>query len=127
MIQVLIANDEHAASNLLERIINRTSNMTCIGHAYNGEEAIRMAQALRPDIVLMDLMMPGIDGIEATKQIRATVPESKIVVNTARSDYRERALEAGASIVLTLPISHEDIIKSIQQVAMSTQNDRLAE
>jgi DNA-binding NarL/FixJ family response regulator len=120
MIQVLIANDEHAASSLLERIIDRSAHMTCIGHAYNGEEAVRMTQALRPDVVLMDLMMPGMDGVEATKQIRATVPETLIVVNTARSDYRDRAVEAGASIVLTIPISDEEIIDAIRQVTAST-------
>lgn len=127
MIQVLIANDERAASSLLSRIIDRSTNMTCVGRAYDGEEAVRMVQALRPDVVLMDLMMPSVDGIEATKQIKATVPETQIVVNTARSDYRERAEEAGASIVLTLPISHDEIIEAIRQVGASTQNDTLTE
>lgn len=127
MIQVLIANDERAASSLLERIIDRSIDMTCIGRAYTGEEAIRMAQSLRPDVILMDLMMPGINGIEATKQIKATVPETKIVVNTARSDYRIRAEEAGASIVLTIPITHEEIIEAIRQVTASTENDKFTE
>ena len=120
MIQVLIANDERAICSLLERTIDRSTHMTCIGHAYDGEEAIRMTQALRPDVVLMDLMMPGVDGIEATKQIKATVPETLIVVHTARSDYRERAVEAGASVVLTIPIEAQDLIATIRQVTAST-------
>ena len=123
MIQVLIANDERAASSLLERVIDRSSDMTCIGCASNGEEAIRMAQALRPEVVLMDLMMPGIDGVEATKQIKATVPNTLIVVNTARSDYQDRAMEAGASVVLTIPISHEMILDTIRDVVASARND----
>jgi len=123
MIQVLIANDEHAASSLLERVISRSSDITCVGRAFNGEEAIRMAQALRPDVVLMDLMMPIVNGIEATKQIRQTVPETLVVVNTARSDYRDRAVEAGASVVLTIPISHEAILNAIRQVFAQAQND----
>lgn len=127
MIQVLIANDERAASNLLDRLLHRAEDMTCIGRAYNGEEAVRMAQALRPDVVLMDLMMPGIDGIEATRQIRATTPNTKIVVNTARSDYEDRALAAGASIVLTIPISHEEILDAIRSVIGSEENDKLTE
>jgi len=121
MIQVLIANDERAASSLLERVIKRSSDMTCVGRAYNGEEAIRMAQALRPDVVLMDLMMPIVNGIEATKQIKETVPQILIVVNTARSDYSERAKEAGASIVLTIPISHDAILDAIREVVAPTE------
>ena len=121
MIQVLIANDERAASSLLERVIDRSSDITCVGRAFNGEEAVRMAQALRPDVVLMDLMMPIVNGIEATKQIKATVPTTHIVVNTARSDYRDRAKEAGASIVLTIPISHNDILDAIRQVVTLTE------
>lgn len=127
MIQVLIANDERAASSLLDRLIRRTNDMTCIGRAYDGEEAVRMAQALRPDVVLMDVMMPGIDGIEATRQIKKTTPHTKIVVNTARSDYHDRAMEAGASVVLTIPISHEEILKAIRQVVESSENDTLVE
>jgi two-component system, NarL family, response regulator DesR len=127
MIQVLIANDERAASSILERLIDRSSDMTCVGRASNGEEAIRMAQALRPDIVLMDLMMPHINGIEATKQIKATVPKTQIVVNTARSDYQDRAIEAGASVVLTIPISHETILETIRDVISSTKNDYLTQ
>ena len=125
MIQVLIANDERAASSLLERVIDRSSDITCVGRAYNGEEAIRMAQALRPHVVLMDLMMPVINGIEATKEIKNTVPETYVVVNTARSDYRDRAIEAGASVVLTIPISHDAILNAIRQVVGHARNDQL--
>jgi len=71
----------------------------------------------------MDLMMPGIDGIEATKQIKATTENTKIVVNTARSDYHDRAIAAGASVVLTIPISHDEILKAIRQVIESEGND----
>lgn len=126
-IKVLIANDERAASNLLQLLINRTPNMVCVGRAYNGEEAVRMTQALRPSVVLMDLMMPGINGLDATKQIRETVPETKIVVNTARSDYRQRALDAGASSVLTIPISHDKIISTILEVMNPAENGQVAE
>lgn len=126
MIKVLIANDERAAVSLLERLIKRTTDMTSVGTAANGEEAIRKAQALRPDIVLMDLMMPGIDGVEATKQIKATVPETKIVVNTARSDYHDRAMAAGASAVLTIPMSYDDILDTIRDVA-TRADDKLTE
>lgn len=126
MIKILIANDERAAVSLLERLIKRTTDMSSVGHAVNGEEAIRKAQALRPDIVLMDVMMPGTDGIEATKQIKLTVPDTKVVINTARSDYYDRAMEAGASAVLTIPITYDDIIATIRTVAAS-QDDKLTE
>lgn len=116
MIKILIANDERAAVRLLELLISRTSDMTCIGKASDGEEAVRMVQALRPDIVLMDLMMPRIDGVEASKRIKATVPTTQIVVNTARADYTQRALDAGASEVLSIPIQQAEILDTIRDV-----------
>jgi len=123
MIKILIANDERAAVSLLERLINRAEDMTCIGTASNGEEAVRMAQALRPDVVLMDLMMPQINGIEASKRIRATVPTARIVVNTARVDYTQRALDAGASKVLTIPIQQDTILQAIRDVISGDDED----
>ncbi len=122
-IRVLIANDERATSNLIQFMLNRTSDMTCVGRAFDGEEAVRMAQAFRPDVVLMDMMMPVMSGLDATKQIVATVPNTKIVVNTARTDYRQRALDAGASIVLTLPITHDEIIAAIREVVIRHTED----
>lgn len=119
MIQVLIVNDERAASSLLNRLLTRSDDMICIGNAFDGEEAVRMAQALQPDVVLMDLMMPGMDGIEATERIREFNPEIKIVVNTARGDYAERALKAGASVVLSIPITQDDILGAIRNVVES--------
>ncbi len=123
MIKIVIANDERAAVRLLELLIKRTDDMTCIGKAKNGEEAVRMVQALRPDVVLMDLMMPGINGVEATKQIKATVPTTKVVVNTARADYTNRALDAGASKVLSIPIEQDEIINAIREVVNQPLED----
>lgn len=123
MIKIVIANDERAAVRLLELLIKRTTDMKVIGKAKNGEEAVRMAQALRPDVVLMDLMMPGIDGIEATKRIRSTVPSTEVVVNTARADYTNRALEAGASRVLSIPIKQDEILNAIRDVINHPRED----
>jgi len=117
MIKILIANDERATVKLLERVIQRQPDMTCVGNASNGEEAIRKAQAFRPDVVLMDLMMPKIDGIEASKLIHSTVPNTRIIVTTARGDYTQRALNAGARQVLTLPLLEDDIVRTIREVA----------
>lgn len=116
IIRVLIANDERATTNLIQLMLDRTPDIKCVGRAFDGQEAVRMTQAFRPDVVLMDMMMPVMSGLDATKEIVATVPNTKIVVNTARSDYRQRALDAGAAMVLTLPITHDDIIAAIREV-----------
>lgn len=98
MIRVLLAEDHAVVRAGIEGLLNNAEDVEVIGAAADGEEAVAMATDLGPDVVLIDLSMPRLDGIEATRQILAARPEARVVVLTAFSD-RDRilgALDAGA-------------------------------
>jgi CheY-like chemotaxis protein len=121
-INVLIVNDQEDVVHLWKRIINITPNIRCEAHAVDGEQAIEMTRALQPDVVVMDIMMPKIDGLEATRQIRAEFPEIVIVVFSARQGMTELAFEAGAHEFVLLPIYPDQLIATIQRVYSEVHN-----
>ena len=99
MIRVLIADDHGVVRDGLGRLVEALSDIELVGAASDGEEAVERARGLSPDVVLMDLDMPRLDGIEATSRIVAERPETAILVLTSFSD-RPRilgAIEAGAA------------------------------
>lgn len=99
MIRVLIVDDHRVVRLGLEALIQETKDLEMVGWAANGLDAITMAEELRPDVILMDLSMPGMDGVDATKAILDQNSEINVVVLTSFSD-RERvlaALDAGAT------------------------------
>lgn len=89
-----------------------------IGEAGNGKEAVDLARSLKPDLVLMDLVMPEMDGIEATKQIKSEMPEIKIMMLTSFSDQDHviPALEAGASGYQLKDIEPDELISCIRKI-----------
>ena len=95
---VLIADDNGLFATALEGILEDEESVVVVGHAADGEEAVRLAAELGPDVVLMDLSMPRLDGFEATRLIRANTPDTAVVVLTGSLDSEdvERAKEAGA-------------------------------
>lgn len=98
MIRVLLAEDHAVVRAGIEGLLDNAEDVEVIGAVANGEEAVAMATELGPDVVLIDLSMPRLDGIEATRRILAARPETRVVVLTAFSD-RDRilgALDAGA-------------------------------
>ncbi|GGK34705.1 response regulator [Nocardia camponoti] len=99
MITILLADDQRLVRAGLRMLINDTDDLTVVGEATNGVEAVRMHAELAPDLVVMDLRMPGLDGIAATAQIRAATPTAKILVLTTfdDDDHLFPALTAGAS------------------------------
>ena len=102
-IRVLIADDQRLFAEALEAILAYDERIEVIGTARDGEEAIRLALAEKPDVILMDIAMPKIDGVEATKQIRrqgATPSVLMLTGSNARGDVA-RAREAGASAYVT--------------------------
>src|SRR5574340_1341355 len=114
MIRVLIAEDSPVAREYLVEILGSDPQIEVIGTVTDGEHAVEAAQRLRPDVITMDIHMPGMDGIEATCRIMETCP-IPIVVVSGSSDPREvattfRAMEAGAVAVLRRPagIGHPD-------------------
>src|SRR5207302_3146348 len=98
---------------------NGVAGVDVVGVAGDGEEAVRVAAELQPDVILMDLAMPGMDGVEATGRIRANDPDAKIVVLTSFSD-RERildALDAGAVGYLLKDAEPEELLRGIEAAA----------
>jgi NarL family two-component system response regulator LiaR len=82
-VRVLIADDHGVVRQGLRIFLSRDPGLEVVGEAANGEEALRMARRLEPDVVLMDLLMPVMDGIEATKAIRAELPEVEVIALTS--------------------------------------------
>ena len=100
---VLIADDNGLFATALQGILDEEESIEVVGRAADGEEAARLAAELGPDVVLMDLSMPRLDGFEATRRIRASTPDTAVVVLTGSldSDDAARAKEAGATGFVT--------------------------
>ena len=111
MIKVLVVDDSPTTSALLKHILDADPDMSVVGMAVNGKQAVQMAVDLMPDVITMDVVMPDMDGVEATRRIMATAPVP-IVVVTAHADTNEprvafEALKAGALEVVAKPVDAE--------------------
>jgi DNA-binding NarL/FixJ family response regulator len=116
-IRLLLVDDHQVVREGLRRMIELEECFQVIGEASNGEEAIVKAGELLPDVIVMDLKMPGMDGISATHVIKKTLPEIRILILTLYAeDYVKQAIEAGASGYLLKDSDTEQISKAIQQV-----------
>ncbi|UCR90348.1 response regulator [Mycetocola spongiae] len=118
-LRVLIADDQAAVRDGLELILSLAPGVSVVGTAGDGAEAILRARELRPDIVLLDLRMPGTDGVAATAAIRAEHPAMGILVLTTYADDASilGALEAGASGYLTKSAGREQILAALRATA----------
>jgi DNA-binding NarL/FixJ family response regulator len=116
-IRVVIADDQTLFLESLATFLrNYTDDIEVIGRAKNGEEAVSMARSLQPDIILMDVHMPVMDGVEATERILQEMPEAKILILSTYDEdsYVRRALGLGASGYLLKDISPTELIASIR-------------
>ena len=118
MIRVLIADDQRVVREGLGMVLGLMKDVEVVGAAADGAEAVTLALAVRPDVVLMDLRMPRCDGVEATRRLRTEAPEVRVVVLTTYSDDRSvlEALRAGARGYLTKDASGEQIHEARRQV-----------
>jgi DNA-binding NarL/FixJ family response regulator len=119
VIRVLIAEDHAVVRSGLERLLATASDIEVVGGASDGEEAATLAREHQPDVVLMDLSMPNVDGIEATRRILDENAEIQVVVLTSISDREkiEAALDAGAVGYLLKDAEPEDVIRGIRAAA----------
>jgi DNA-binding NarL/FixJ family response regulator len=119
MITVLLAEDHSVVRQGLCALLNAAGNFTIVGEAQTGREAVQMAQALQPAVILMDIAMPVLNGLEATRQILAANPAAKVLMLSAHSDdvYIERTTAAGAVGFLEKQTSAEILVKAIRAVA----------
>ncbi|NLY78908.1 MAG: response regulator transcription factor [Lysinibacillus sp.] len=118
MIRVLIADDHHVVRRGLLFFLKTQKDIEVVGEAKNGVEAVQLVEELKPDIVLMDLVMPEMDGIEATKKIKAQWPDVQVLMLTSFSDKDHvlPAIEAGAAGYQLKDIEPDDLVSSIRQV-----------
>ena len=117
-IRVLLADDHMFLRVGLSTLIDNKSDMTVVGEAENGREAVELTRKLRPDVVIMDLMMPEMSGSEATKVIHGEMPDVKIIVLTSYGTSFEmsQAVANGASCALLKDATSEALITAIRDV-----------
>ncbi|MEV0125155.1 response regulator transcription factor [Streptomyces sp. NPDC050703] len=118
-IRILIADDEALLRMAFSTVLETQPDMAPVGEAADGTQAIRLARDLRPDVVLMDVRMPGTDGIEATRQVIRTSPQTRILILTTfdLDEYAFAALKAGASGFLLKNTRPEELLAAIRSVA----------
>ena len=118
-IRVLIADDHAIVRHGLCALLGTERGMEVVGEAKDGNEAVARTKHLAPDVVIMDIVMPRKDGVEATEEIRAAVPSAKIVVLTSfgTSDKISRAIEAGATGALMKTAEDRELLSAIRTVA----------
>ena len=114
--RVLLADDHTLIRAGLRLVVDQQPEFTVVGEAADGRQAVALAQSLKPDIVVMDIGMPGLNGIEACRQIRDSLPDTEVVMLSMHSDegYVLRALKAGARAYLLKDSAEADLARAIR-------------
>jgi len=125
-IRVLIVDDIAESRESVKRMLQFDATLDVIGMARSGKEAIEMSQQLTPDVIIMDINMPDIDGITATELIRKKVPFAHIVILSVQSDpsYMRRAMLAGARDFLTKPPMIDELNSAVKRAGLMAQDER---
>ena len=118
-IRILLVDDHGLMRLGLATLMKYHKDLSVIGSADNGKAAIEQAKALKPDVIVMDLMMPVMDGVEATRQIHAEQPETKIMILTTFGTSADvaRAVQAGAVAALMKDTPNDELLNAIRAIA----------
>jgi two-component system, NarL family, response regulator NreC len=116
---ILIADDHRIMREALRSLLEKSGNFECVAEADDGYQAVKLAMELRPDIIIMDIAMPNLDGIEATRQIKSELPEVEVVVLSihATRNYVLQALQAGASAYLLKDSDFEELSTALLSIS----------
>ena len=116
--RIVIADDHPLLREALTQVFSSQKDMEVVGEASNGEEAIKLASQFKPDILVMDIMMPKFDGLEASRQIKKITPNTAILILTAYDDdnYVLGLLEAGAAGYLMKSAKGQDLVKAVRAI-----------
>lgn len=117
-ISVLLVDDHNIVRQGLRALLLAEGDITIMGEAQSGREAVQMASQLRPEVVIMDLAMPLLNGAEATRQIIKAVPNARVVVLSSYGDdeHLQQAISAGAAAYLLKQTAAVDLVKAIREV-----------
>ncbi len=133
-IRVLLVDDQEVIREGLRRMLELESNLEVVGETGDANEALTLAELLSPEVILMDIKMPGMDGIELTRQLKEKQPSCNVLMLTLYDEYLAQAIEAGAVGYLLKDIKREELIRAIRAVHegrspldLSLSRDRLAE
>lgn len=118
-IRVLLADDHNVLRQGMAQVLDMQPDIAVVAQAENGEEALRQVAINRPDIVLMDINMPGMDGVAAARRITANFPETGVIILTMyrRDDYVFEAIKAGANGYLLKEVELDELLDAVRAVA----------
>ncbi|HFE66312.1 MAG TPA: response regulator transcription factor [Chloroflexi bacterium] len=118
-IRILLADDHAVLRQGMAQALNMQPDMNVVAQAGNGVEAVQLVQAHQPDVALLDINMPEMDGVEATRQITAVAPQTGVIILTMyrRDDYVVEAIKAGASGYLLKEVELDELLAAIRAVA----------
>ena len=115
-IQILVVDDHQVVREGIRHLLGQEEDMEFIGQAGNGEELLCQVEMFSPDIVLMDIKMPGVDGIELTRRVKQKQPACNVIMLTLYDEYLNQAIEAGARGYLLKDINREELAQAIRRV-----------
>ena len=117
-ITILLVDDIPETRENIKKLLAFEADMKVVGGAGNGREGVEMAKELKPDIIIMDINMPDMDGLEATALITKTVPQCAVIIMSVQDevDYMRRAMGAGARDFIAKPINIDDLTNTIRAV-----------
>src|SRR5688572_5703834 len=118
MINILIVDDHALIRAAVKSLLKGIADIQVIAEASNGEEALQLARKITPDVVLLDISMPGMSGVELTRRLLQLHPTSKLIALTAHEDdfYSSQLMKAGAAGYLTKDVGTEELVKAIHAV-----------
>ena len=124
MIRVLVVDDHELVRSGISRLLDDTGMIDVVGQAGSGEDAVRMAKEIEPDIILMDIHMPGIGGMAATRKILHNQPDAQVIAVTVSDDnpYASRLLKMGASGYITKGADADEMLRAIIKVKSGQKN-----
>jgi len=133
-IRILLVDDHQVVREGLRHMLKLEADMEVVGEAADAKEALTQVESLSPEVILMDIKMPGMNGIELTRQLKEKQPACNVIMLTLYDEYLAQAIEAGAVGYLLKDIKREELVRAIRAVHqgrsplnLSLSRDRLAE